>query len=180
MASRRSAVAVPIAEFAAALLAQPEVRPRAQITANQVAELFPGTGVAVYVVEDQENPAWTAKATTGEITVAEVMEFHEGTLGAVAENKTLQVFDVANLKREDFAHLDVRRTMVSLAYVPLLIEETLVGVIELANYEHTFSSAALQGVQDLAALASPAIATAISYESERNASLESISRVTQM
>jgi RND family efflux transporter MFP subunit len=180
MASRRSAVAVPIAEFAAALLAQPEVRPRAQITANQVAELFPGTAVAVYVVEDQENPTWTAKATAGEITVAEVMEFHEGTLGEVAENKTLQVFDVANLKREDFAHLDVRRTVVSLAYVPLLIEETLIGVIELANYEHTFSSSALQGVQDLAALASPAIATAISYESERNASLESISRVTQM
>ena len=180
MSSRRSALAVPVAEFAAALLAQPEVRPRAQITADQVAELLPGSAVVVYVVEDQENPSWTAKATAGEVTVAEAMEFREGTLGAVAENKTLQVFEVAQLKREDFAHLDVRRTVVSLAYVPLLIEETLIGVIELANYDRTFSSSELQAVQELATLAAPAIAAAMSYESERNASLQSISRVTQM
>jgi len=180
MASRRSAVAVPLAEYASALLVQAEVRPRAQITADQVAEFLPGTAVVVYVVEDQEDPAWTAKATAGEVTVAEVMDFHEGTLGAVAENRSLQVFEVAQLKREDFAHLDVRRTLVSLAYIPLLIEETLIGVIELAHYERTFSGSELQAVQELAALAAAAIAAAISYESERNASLQSISRVTQM
>jgi len=180
MASRRSAVAVPLAEFAAALLAHPEVRPRAQITADQVAELFPGIAVVVYVVEDQGNPAWRARATAGEITVAEAMAFQEGTLGAVAENKTLQVFEVSDLKREDFAHLDVRRTLVSLAYVPLLIEETLIGVIELASYEQSLSESGLEAVQELAKVASPAIAAAISYESERNASLQSISRVTQM
>ena len=180
MASRRSAVAVPVAEFAATLLAQPEVRPRAQVTANQVAELLPETAVAIYVVEDQDNPAWTAKATAGEITVAEVMEFDEGTLGAVVENKSLQVFEVAQLKREDFAHLDVRRTVVCLAYAPLLIEETLIGVIELANYERNFSSSELQVAQEVAELAAPAIAAAMSYEAERNASLQSISRVTQM
>jgi len=180
MATRRSAVAVPVAEYAAALLAQQEAGPRAQVTANQLADLFPGTAVVVYVVEDQENPAWTAKATAGEITVAEVMEFREGTLGAVAENKTLQVFEGGNLKREDFAHLDVRRTVVSLAYLPLLADETLVGAIELVNYEQSFASSALQSVQEVAELASLGIAAALSYESERNASLHSISRVTQM
>ncbi|MDQ1387444.1 MAG: hypothetical protein QOF56_898, partial [Acidobacteriaceae bacterium] len=35
-------------------------------------------------------------------------------------------------------------------------------------------------MQEIAELASPAIAAAQSYESERNASLHSISRVTQM
>jgi RND family efflux transporter MFP subunit len=180
MASQRSAVAVPVAEYAAALLAHPEVRPRAQITANQVAELLPETAVVVYVVENQEDPAWTAKATAGEITVAEVMAFDEGTLGAVAENKSLQVFEVAQLKREEFAHLDVRRTVVCLAYAPLLIEETLIGVIELANYERNFSDSELQAVQEIAELASPAVGAAMNYESERNASLQSISRVTQM
>ena len=180
MGSRRSALAVPVAEFATALLVQAEVRPRAQISAEQVAELLPGTAVVVYVVEDQEHPHWTTKATVGEITVAEVLEFHEGTLGAVAENRIAQVFEVASLKREDFAHLDVRRTLVSLAYVPLVTEETLIGVIELANYEEAFSDSALEAVQEIASLASPAIAAAVSYECERNASLQSISRVTQM
>jgi hypothetical protein len=49
MATRRSAFAVPVAEFAAALLVQLEVCPRAQATAEQVAQLLPGTAVVVYI-----------------------------------------------------------------------------------------------------------------------------------
>jgi len=180
MTIRRSELAIPVAEFAAALLAQQEVIPRAEVTADQVAELFPGTAVVVYVIQDQGNPVWTAKATAGEIAVTDAMEFHEGPLGAVAENKTPQVFEGANLKREDYAHLDIRRTVVSLAYAPLLVTNTLVGAIELVNYEQTFPDSVLQQLNDVAELAAPAIAVALSYESERNTSLQSISRVTQM
>ena len=39
MASQRSAFAVPVLEFAAALLSRAEVGPRAKVTADQVAEL---------------------------------------------------------------------------------------------------------------------------------------------
>jgi RND family efflux transporter MFP subunit len=180
MTIRRSELAIPVAEFAAALLAQQEVTPRAEATADQVAELFPGTAVVVYVIQDQGNPVWTAKATAGEIAVTDSMEFHEGRLGVVAENKTPQVFEGANLKREDYAHLDIRRTVVSLAYAPLLVTNTLVGAIELVNYEQTFPDTVLQPLSDIADLAAPAIAVALSYESERNTSLQSISRVTQM
>jgi transcriptional regulator with GAF, ATPase, and Fis domain len=180
MAIQRSELAIPVAEFATALLARQEVIPRAEVTAERVAELFPGAAVVVYVIEDQENPAWTARATVGEIIVAGVTEFDAGPLGAVAQNKSLQVFDGSNLKREDYAHLDVRRTVVSLAYVPLLVTKTLVGAIELVSYDQTFPAAELQRVNDIADLAALAIAGALSYESERNVSLQSISRVTQM
>jgi transcriptional regulator with GAF, ATPase, and Fis domain len=180
MTTRRSELAIPLAEFATALLAQQEVIPRAEVTAERVAELFPGIAVVVYVIEDQGNPAWTAKATTGEIMVAGAVEFHAGPLGAVAENKTPRVFEGGNLKREDYAHLDVRRTVVSLAYVPLLVTETLVGAVELVNYEQSFPGSVLQQLNDIAELAAPAIAVALAYESERNISLQSISRVTQM
>ncbi len=180
MKIQKSELGIPVAEFAAALLARQEVVPRAEVTADQVAELFPGAAVVVYVIEDQEHPAWRAKATVGEIAVADAMEFHEGPLGAVAENKTLQLFEGANLKREDYAHLDIRRTVVSLAYVPLLVRETLVGAIELVSCEQSFSASMLPLLSDIAELAAPAIAVALSYESERNTSLQSISRVTQM
>ena len=70
--------------------------------------------------------------------------------------------------------------MTSLAYVPLLIDDTLVGAIELVRYEGSFTASALDTVEEIAELASPAIAGALFYESERNASLQSISRVTQM
>ena len=180
MATRRPASAVPMAELAATLLAQPEVTPRARVIADRVAELLPGTAAVVYVIEDQENPAWTAKATAGEITVGEVLDFNAGTLGAVAESKALQVFEGASLQREDLSHLDIRRTAVSLAYAPLLVNETLVGAIELVAYEQSFPDTVLQSLNEIAELASPAITAALNYENERNVSLQSISRVTQM
>jgi RND family efflux transporter MFP subunit len=180
MATRESLFAVPVAEFAAALLARPEVGPRAQATAEQVAQLLPGTAVVVYIVEDSDNPAWTRKAIAGEVEVSSTLEFSVGTLGAVARNKTLMVFDGADLQREDYAHLDTRRTVTALAYVPLLVDEVLFGAIELVSYEKPFPEAMLEALHQIAELASPAIAAARSYESERNASLQSISRVTQM
>jgi RND family efflux transporter MFP subunit len=169
-----------VAEIAAALLAQPEVAPRARVIVGHVAELFPGAAAVVYVIQDQENPAWTAKATAGEITVAQVMDFNAGTLGTVAESRTLQVFESASLQREDFSHLDIRRTAVSLAYAPLLVDETLVGAIELVGSEQPFPDTVLQSLKEIAELASPAISAALNYENERNVSLQSISRVTQM
>jgi len=180
MATRRHTFVIPVAEIAAALLAQPEVVPRAQVIAEWAAELLPDAAAVVYVIRDQENPVWTAKATAGEITVGDVTNFNHGTLGAVAESRELQVFEGADLQRENFSHLDVRRTVVSLAYVPLLVYETLVGAIELICYAQSFPDAALQSLNEIAGLASPAIATALSYENERNVSLHSISRVTQM
>jgi RND family efflux transporter MFP subunit len=180
MATRRYAFAVPVAEFATALLARLEVGPRAQVTAEQVAQLLPGTAVVVYVIEDLDNPGWTPKAIAGEVTVGDSLEFRVGTLGAMAENKSLVVFEGGNLQREEYAHLDIRRTVTALAYVPLLVDDVLFGAIELISYEQPFPAEMLEALQEVADLASPAIAGARSYESERNASLHSISRVTQM
>ena len=180
MATRKTVFEIPVAEFAAALLTRAEVGPRAQVTADQIAQLLPGTAVVVYIVKDLDNPAWTPKATAGEVTVGTTMEFSSGTLGTVAERKVLVVFEGSDLQREDYAHLDIRRTVSSLAYVPLLMDEALFGVIELVSYEQPFPEAMLEASLEVAALAAPAIAAAQSYESERNASLQSISRVTQM
>ena len=135
METRRPVSVFPVTEIAAALLANTEVASRAQVIADHVVALFPGTAAVVYVIEDQENPAWTAKATAGEITVGEVADFNAGTLGAVAESRALQVFDSASLQREDFSHLDIRRTALSLAYAPLVMDEVLVGTIELVGYD---------------------------------------------
>ncbi|HXY13872.1 MAG TPA: efflux RND transporter periplasmic adaptor subunit [Terriglobales bacterium] len=180
MGIQKSVVTVPVADFAGTLLSQQEVIPRAEATAEQVAELIPGAAVVVYVIEDQGNPAWTAKATVGEVGVNEVIEFHHGPLGAVADKKGVEVFGGANLKRENYAHLDTRRTVVSLGYVPLLVKETLIGAIELISYQEAFPVALLAQLNGVADLAAPAIASALAYESERNTSLQSISRVAQM
>jgi RND family efflux transporter MFP subunit len=180
MATRRPASTFPVAEIAAALLAQTEVVSRARVIAEHVIDLLPGSAAVVYVIPDQENPAWIAKATAGEVKVGRVIDFNAGTLGAVAESRAAQVFESANLQREDFSHLDIRRTAVSLAYAPLVVNDTLLGAIELVGDEQAFSDATLETLSEIAELASPAIATALNYEAERNVSLQSISRVTQM
>src|SRR5208282_1865532 len=58
--------------------------------------------------------------------------------------------------------------------------EVFFGAIELISYEEPFPEAMLEVVQEVAGLASPALAAALSYEGERNSSLHSISRVAQM
>ena len=169
-----------MAPFASALLTQQEVGPRAQVIADQIAQLLPGTAVVVYVVEDQQNPAWTPKAIAGEITVGDVTEFDSGTLGAVAANKMFLQFEGGDLQREEYGHLDIRRTVTALAYVPLVLDDILFGAIELVSCDQPFPEGLLEMLSEIPELATQAIATALSYESERNTSLQSISRVTQM
>ena len=127
MTTRRPGVAVPVAPFASALLTLQEVGPRAQVIADQIAQLLPEIAVVVYVIEDQQNPAWTPKAIAGEITVGEVTEFDSGALGAVAASKTFMQFEGGDLQREEYGHLDIRRTVTALAYIPLVLDEILLA-----------------------------------------------------
>jgi RND family efflux transporter MFP subunit len=181
MPSHRSVFAFPVAEFAAALLAKQEVIPRAQMIADKAAELLAGTAVVIYVVTDPENPSWTPKATSGEIaTAVETLEFESGNLGAAAQSGTVQVFLGTELQREEYAHLDTRRTVVALAYVPLVAGENVIAAVELVNYEQAFPAGMLEVLNEIAALAGPALAGALAYEAERNTNLQSISRVAQM
>src|SRR6185437_9294207 len=181
MATQRPGFEIPLLDFAASLLVQGDTAQRAQVIAEQVAQLDPGSDVVVYVIEAPEDPGWTAWGLAGNIKVSrEKMDFQAGTLGMVAESQTPLVLDGARLAREDYGHLDVRRTLVSLAYVPLIAEGALVGAIELVGYERPVSEALLDTVSAIAQLGAPAIASAVAQQTERNNSLQSITRVTQM
>ncbi len=170
-----------LTEFASSLLSQREVIPRARLTAEQVADIIPDSAVVVYVIIDQKNPVWTPKAMAGEIAMgAEEVEFQAGTLGAAADIKSTALFDATELSREDYAHLDVRRTVSSLAYVPFLIEDTFYGTIEIVTYDQPPTEVMLESATEIAGVALPSIRTALEYESERNTNLQSVMRVTQM
>lgn len=171
---------VPMTDFAAAVLSEREVIPRARIIALQVSELLPESAVAVYVVEDQEAPSWRLKAYMGDISLEGEAALHSGTLGVVAERRESLEFAASNLTRDQYAHLDVRHSIASLAYVPILLKETLLGCIEIVNFDAALPQFALESLVPLADCAAIAIATALAYESERNAGLQSITRLTQL
>ena len=181
MATQRPSFALPLTEFVAALLAEREVVPRAQITAQQIADIFPGMGVVVYALEEGEaGKQWTPKAKF-EISVDDpAIAFESGTLGAMAEHSEAVVYAGSDLVREDFAHLNVRQTVISIATLPLSVHEQLIGAIEVVSFKEPITEESLAAMAEVAACASIGIAAATQYEGERNSNLEAISRLTQL
>jgi RND family efflux transporter MFP subunit len=172
---------VHLTEFMAALLGEREVIPRARHIAQQVNELLPESAVAVYVVEDPQAPAWRLRAYIGDISLDQAeIPMELGTLGKVAEQRRALQFEAAAISREEYAHLDVRQSISSLAYVPLMLEDSLLGCIEVVNFDAPLTPTVLEGLGPLAECAALGIATALAYEAERNAGLQSITRLTQL
>lgn len=181
MATQRPGLSVPLTEFAAALLAEREVAPRARITARQIAEIFPGMGVVVYTLEEgKAGKQWTPKAKF-EISLNDPsVPFESGTLGAMAERNEPVAFAGSDLAREDYAHLNVRQTLTSIAALPLSVNDQLIGAIEVISVKEKITEESLAAMAQVAECASIGIATAIAYEGERNDSLEAITRLTQL
>src|SRR5262249_24036233 len=104
----------------------------------------------------------------------------EGGLGELQERQTALLFSGADLSREDYAHLDVRRTLRSLAYLPLARGAALTGAIEILSFDSVLIREQLEALQPLAQISATALAAAEKYEAERNDSLASVTRLTQL
>jgi RND family efflux transporter MFP subunit len=170
------------ARFLSALLQEHEVQPRAFLLAQQIAEMLPGAAAVVYLLEGHEaTPHWSAKAVAGDLQVDDhVIPVDSGTLGLLARQSQPLLLSGAKLVREDYAHLHVRRTLLSLAYVPMIVNQNLIGAVEVATFSEVINQADLGGLVELAEYAAPAFSSASHYEAERNSHLESISRLTQL
>jgi RND family efflux transporter MFP subunit len=178
MATQRPALSALLGDFAGSLLAEREVMPRAQVIANAAAELLPGCAVNVYLFSEQEQPPWSVKATVGEVPV-QLSSDQGTTLAELAEKREPLLVSAAQLAREQYAHLDVRRTVVSLAYVPILLDEVLLGAIEAVSFERRLQDSDLAALDALTEFSALGLASALTYENERNSNLESITRLTQ-
>ncbi|MGI9104596.1 MAG: GAF domain-containing protein [Terriglobales bacterium] len=179
MATQRPALTVPLGELAALLLAEREVAPRAEVIAGEAAALAPGCAINLYMFSEEEEQPWFLKATVGEVSVDEAA-LQSATLTELARQRQPLLFAGSQLAREYYAHLDVRRTIVSLAYVPILLEEVLIGAIEAISFERALTPEDVQAINQLNDLSALALATAVAYESERNSSLDSITRMTAL
>jgi RND family efflux transporter MFP subunit len=170
-----------VAEFAARLLGASETVPRARITAHAVLDRFPATTATIYVLEEDDNgPYWSVKASLGESAEPDpTVSADAGTLGAVFQDPRTVVFEGSTLVREDYAHLNVRRTVKSLACVPLLHGEKLVGAIEVLSFDEPLQLDQMATLAPLAEVAAASLASSQAYEQERHGSLTSITRLTQ-
>jgi RND family efflux transporter MFP subunit len=173
--------ATPLAEFALALLAQNETAARARIIAEHVASIVPDSAVAVYIGGTGQPVNWIPKAAVGDIKIdPSLLSWDSGLLGACARSKQIEVFPVTQLAREDYLHLDVRRTITSIGYVPVLLGEDVFGLIEVITFTFTLREADLDVVSEFANVAATALSSAAAWERERNTQLDSINRLTQL
>ena len=132
MATQGSVVAIDIAAFSAQLLDNREVSPRARIIAQAVTDLLPGTATNVYLLATLgEGQVWAPQATAGEVAVHDPsIPAEHGTLGMIASKARPFVLSAKELVREEYAHLNVRRTLNSLGYLPLTNHGQLSGASE--------------------------------------------------
>jgi RND family efflux transporter MFP subunit len=182
MPIQSSGLTLNIAAFSARLLEEHEVLPRARIAAGTISDALPGCAVNIYLTTPlAEGDAWAVMASAGEEAVPEdAIPLHTGTLGILAHERTPLLFDGNALSREEYAHLNVRRTLRSLAYLPLTQHEELIGAIEVLSFENTLSKAQLNALGAAAEVASAAMYGAQIYQDEHHNTLASITRLTQL
>jgi RND family efflux transporter MFP subunit len=181
MASQEPALHRTLADLATNLHAERELVPRARLIVEHISALLEGAaGVVLYMVEDG-GTCWSAKATRGDVGVDEPkFRLQTGTLGVLAEEKRPLLFSGYDLTREDYGHLHVRRTVASLAYLPIQAQDTLLGAIEIASFDAPVGHEALQDMQQLLPCIGLSLRAAMAYETERNNNLESLSRLAQL
>ncbi len=169
------------ARVLSAMLREHESVPRAMLLAKYAAESASGRAAVVYLLTSDDPPEWKVRATAGEIRLdGPTVAIDSGHLGTLAQQPEPRLFSGKDLTREDYSHLHARRTLVSLAYVPISVDEDLVGALEVASFDSPIVHADLQLLSELVNSAAPGFVSAIQYEEERNSQLESISRLTQL
>jgi RND family efflux transporter MFP subunit len=171
-----------ISALSTSLLAEQEVAPRARAMARFVADLLPESAVSVYTLaSDSSETYWIPKATIGDATIHDQSILGSaGILGSLLQESAPVLRTSAQLKREDYSHIDTRRTLLSLCYVPLLHNDSLFGALEILSFEEELTDEAVEALLPAAGVAAVSIASAQTYENERHGTLSSITRLTQL
>jgi RND family efflux transporter MFP subunit len=171
-----------LSELSTQLLAEQELTPRARVFARFVSSLLGDSAVSVYTIGvDGDTSFWVPKATVGEATIHEqAISLDSGLMGSLDQHALPVIHKGKDIKREDYPHIDTRRTLLSLAYIPLIHNASLVGALEILSFEEELSDDAIGALQPAAGVTAAAIVTAHSYEEERHGTLSSITRITQL
>ena len=182
MASQEQESVLDIAPLSLQLLAEQEVVPRARIFARFVSELIADSAVNVYTLaSDGKKDFWLPRATVGEAKIHEgEIRGDSGLLGMLLEQTQPINRTGEEIKREDYPHVDIRKSLLSLTYLPLIYKEEMIGALEILAFEEEINAESVAALMPAAEVAATAIASAQGYEEERNGTMASITRLTQL
>jgi len=180
MATQMPALATAVWELSAALLREREAGARAALLVNYLSKAIPGNSILIYTLDAGPPERLSRLAQEGEARTFENAVPFAGTLERARAATTPIIYSGADVPREDYAHLNLRQSLVSLAYVPLATGEGFLGLIEIVSTQRPITQDTLAVVEAVREHAVAALATGLEYESERNAQFQSISRLTQL
>lgn len=170
-------------EVGALLLAAPDAVTRASVVASAIVAQFQNCACAIHRFnsEDLEN-AWTVIGLAGDVSPQSTSMGSGNRLMAplVLESPETLIYASADILREDYSHLQISRSVSSIAYIPLLQGEELLGAAEILTFSGTPRMQDLQGVAPIIQLASTAILAAESNDAQRQDLLDSVHRMSQL
>lgn len=169
-------------EIARLLLTSGDSGARAALIASAVAEILPDSSCALHRYRaDEADGAWTAIAVSGDLSLVEDAQFkNELVAPLLSDTSATVIYSGSKIKREDYAHLQVNRSVGSLAYVPLQNEGELVGALEILSFGGSLQAEDLTALAPILPLASAALLTAEDSEKQHHDLLDSIHRLTQL
>lgn len=182
MPIQNSGLILNLPELSASLLEELEVLPRARTTAEFMAEALPGTAINIYAAPALAgSDGWMVLATVGDATIPETaFPLETGTLGVLARELKPLLYDGRTLPREEYAHVNVRRTLQSLSYLPLMQGDSLIGAIEILGFDSNISESHLKALAPVAEITSAALYSGQAYLDQHQNTLTSITRLTQL
>ena len=170
-------------EVGAQLLAAPDAVMRASVLASAIVAQLQNCACAVHRFnsEDLEN-AWTVIGLAGDVSPQPASTGSGNRLMAplVLESPETLIYAGAEILREDYSHLQISRSVSSIAYIPLLQGEELVGAAEILTFSGTPRLQDLQAIAPIVQLGSTAILAAESSEAQRQDLLDSVHRMSQL
>ena len=170
-------------DVAAQLLGAPSSNARAKLLAAWVIDLIEDSACVVYRFDPLvPEAAWKAMGRAGEVSVGSSglpadCSLFEPMLTAAEDSV---VYSGAELQREDYAHLQVTRSVASISYLPMSMGETLIGAIEVLSFSRLLSPDDLEALEPLVQLAAPSLSGAHVFEQEKENLLDSVHRMTQL
>jgi GAF domain-containing protein/multidrug resistance efflux pump len=170
-------------ELGASLLVAPDGASRAALVASAITQLIPDSACAVHrVLLTEEGAHWTILAVAGDATHVQesIPEGSSLVDPLLAEEPQAVIYAGSEVRREDYAHLNLSRSVESVAYIPLLVENQLIGAVEMFTFAAALEPEQVEELGPVIQLAGPAILAAESSDAQRQELLDSVHRMTQL
>jgi GAF domain-containing protein/multidrug resistance efflux pump len=172
-----------IAELAASLLAAPDSATRASLIASAVVAILPDSACIVHrALLKKGDMTWKAIGAAGDVSIGQSSLSTDNRLisSFFSAIPQAQIHVGSDVRREEYSHLHINRTVAALAYFPMLDEGQLKGAIEIIAFSEELQPEDLSRLAPLVHLAGPAILAAEESEQKRNDLFDSVHRMTQL